>query len=157
MTIVIQKPLENILIKGKHTRAVGISDYRYSQEGDPIIFEIAYEYKTDGIVKGKRQFPHKYKISKADIKLYGIRRQVGDKEGYVVPIENMTEIQTFTHREHGVMTGKCRYCKDTFEYYTGNEPINCLKAECVKKAIDDGIYKDHISRQKQEVLKYESN
>jgi hypothetical protein len=142
MTIEIHKPLENIKIKGKHVKAVGIPDWRLSQESDPVIFSIQYEYKSAGLAQGKKQFPHKYKIAKADIKQC-TRGQVGNGEGYIVPIEKMTEIETFSYRQGGVMTATCRYCKDKFEYYTREDDhINCLKPECIKKAVADGIYKD---------------
>lgn len=41
----------------------------------------------------------------------------------------------------------CPYCGKMVTYYNRNyPPVCCLYAECIKKAVADGYYKDFINR-----------
>ena len=41
------------------------------------------------------------------------------------------------------LTANCKYRGNKFEYYVRTDkPVNCLKTECIQKAIANGVYKD---------------
>lgn len=96
MTIVIEKPYENIKIKGVNQKGVGIPEWRLNNEPDLVTIDIKYQYKSNTLVKGQRQFPHKYTIPKNEI-LKCEKRQQQTAQGYqmfyVVPISKMTELE----------------------------------------------------------------
>lgn len=95
MTIEIHKPLENIKIAGENIKAVGIPEWRLKNEPSLVTIDIKYQYKSKSLVKGQRQFPHKYTIAKSEILKCGKRQQQtaqGEQIFYVVPISKMTEM-----------------------------------------------------------------
>jgi len=158
MTIVIEKPLENIKdpLTGRHIKAVGIPEWRVEQEtnknGD-LIIEIAYTYKSKSLVQGRRQFPSRYKISKSEV-LKCVKRtltmQGKETLCYIVPIEKLTEIGNGYKSVDGVRTIKCCYCGDPFARYTRDKEDNsdfCLKPSCVEMAKADKKIKDFRNRE----------
>jgi hypothetical protein len=98
MTIVIHKPLENIIIGGRHTIAVGIPLWRLRYQPSMVTIDIQYKYRSGSY--RERQFPNLFQISKSEILKCQSRKQ-GPKEDdlfYIVPIEKMTELKQ--HEEH---------------------------------------------------------
>jgi hypothetical protein len=56
-----------------------------------VTVDIKYQYKSNTLVKGQRQFPHKYQVAKSEV-LKCDKRQQGDQMFYIVPVSKMTEI-----------------------------------------------------------------
>jgi hypothetical protein len=95
VTIVIQKPLENIKIAGKNVKAVGIPEWRLEGEPSMVTVDIQYRY-----LRGKykeRQFPYPLQIAKSEI-LRGEKRFEKTADGkeqlfYIIPVSKMAEVK----------------------------------------------------------------
>ena len=53
--------------------------------------------------------------------------------------------------EDKVYHATCRYCKGSFEYYVREDkPVNCMRTECIQRAVEDGVYKNFKDRKNAE-------